>query len=194
MSQHPGGLPANGEPDLRPAQVRVIDAARELFATHGVSGTSLQMIADRLGVTKAAVYHQFRTKEEIVYAVAEGPLRELEAALDEAEATASRPRAIAVVVERLVELAVRSRRTMTNLQGDPTMARFLVDHSTLADLFDRQHRLFAGPDPTPEDEVRAAMVSSALAAAVVHPAVAELDDDTLREQMTGLAGQFLGIS
>jgi AcrR family transcriptional regulator len=30
-----------------------------------VSGTSLQMIAGAMGVTKAAVYHQFKTKEEI---------------------------------------------------------------------------------------------------------------------------------
>jgi AcrR family transcriptional regulator len=50
-------------------QQRVLEAALDLFAEHGVSGTSLQMIADRMGVTKAAVYHQFRTKEEIVFAV-----------------------------------------------------------------------------------------------------------------------------
>ena len=36
-----------------------------------MNGTSLQMIADAMGVTKAAVYHQFHTKEEIVLAVAE---------------------------------------------------------------------------------------------------------------------------
>tara|TARA_R100000306_G_scaffold40191_1_gene39535 strand:- start:590 stop:709 length:120 start_codon:yes stop_codon:yes gene_type:complete len=34
----------------------------------------------------------------------------------------------------------------------------------------------------------------ARAAAVVHPAVADLDDETLREQLTGLAGQFLRSS
>jgi predicted DNA-binding protein YlxM (UPF0122 family) len=39
----------------------------ELFGQYGVSGTSLQMIAEHIGVTKAAVYHQFRTKEEIVH-------------------------------------------------------------------------------------------------------------------------------
>ena len=49
-----------------PAQTRVIEAALDLFAEHGISGTSLQMIADGLGVTKAAVYHQFPTKDEIV--------------------------------------------------------------------------------------------------------------------------------
>ena len=47
------------------AQTRILVAALDLFAEHGVSGTSLQMIADALGVTKAAVYHQFKTKDEI---------------------------------------------------------------------------------------------------------------------------------
>jgi AcrR family transcriptional regulator len=45
------------------AQTRVLDAALDLISEHGVSGTSLQMIADAVGVTKAAVYHQFKTKE-----------------------------------------------------------------------------------------------------------------------------------
>ena len=71
------------------AQTRTITTALELFGDHGVSGTSLQMIADALGVTKAAVYHQFPTKDEIVLAVAEVELRRLETALDAAEAEGS---------------------------------------------------------------------------------------------------------
>jgi AcrR family transcriptional regulator len=41
-----------------PAKSRIASAATALFAEHGVGGTSLQMIADAIGVTKAAVYHQ----------------------------------------------------------------------------------------------------------------------------------------
>jgi AcrR family transcriptional regulator len=52
------------------AQTRIIDAALALFAERGIGGTSLQMIADAIGVTKAAVYHQYNTKDEIVVAVA----------------------------------------------------------------------------------------------------------------------------
>ena len=33
------------------------------------------MIADKIGVTKAAVYHQYQTKEEIVLAAAEDSWR-----------------------------------------------------------------------------------------------------------------------
>ena len=54
-------------PTPHPPRVRAApgspSAALELFARRGVSGTSLQDIADHLGVTKAAVYYQFRSKE-----------------------------------------------------------------------------------------------------------------------------------
>ncbi len=64
------------------AQHRVLDAALTLIADHGVGGTSLQMIADAVGVTKAAVYHQFKTKEEIVIALTERELGRLDDALE----------------------------------------------------------------------------------------------------------------
>ena len=63
------------------AQTRILDAALQLIAEHGVGGTSLQMIADAIGVTKAAVYHQFKTKEQIVIALTERELGSLEEAL-----------------------------------------------------------------------------------------------------------------
>ena len=44
--------PRLAAPDTR---TRLLETALELFTTHGVEGTSLQMIADALGVTKAAV-------------------------------------------------------------------------------------------------------------------------------------------
>jgi len=45
-------------------QIRVV--ALEMFAERGYAGTSLREIAERLGVTKAAVYYHFPTKEDIL--------------------------------------------------------------------------------------------------------------------------------
>ena len=47
-------------------RARILDIALELFAEHGYEKTSLREIADRLGVTKAALYYHFRTKEDIL--------------------------------------------------------------------------------------------------------------------------------
>jgi AcrR family transcriptional regulator len=45
---------------------RIQAVALELFAEHGYEKTSLREIAERLDVTKAALYYHFNTKEDIV--------------------------------------------------------------------------------------------------------------------------------
>ena len=45
---------------------RIQSIALELFAEQGYEKTSLREIAERLGVTKAALYYHFKTKEDIV--------------------------------------------------------------------------------------------------------------------------------
>jgi AcrR family transcriptional regulator len=45
---------------------RILDVALELFNEQGYDKTSLREIADRLGVTKAALYYHFERKEDIL--------------------------------------------------------------------------------------------------------------------------------
>jgi AcrR family transcriptional regulator len=44
---------------------RILDVALELFNEQGYDKTSLRQIAERLGVTKAALYYHFERKEDI---------------------------------------------------------------------------------------------------------------------------------
>ncbi|MEU3508087.1 helix-turn-helix domain-containing protein [Streptomyces longwoodensis] len=48
---------------------RIQDVALELFAEQGYDKTSLREIAERLDVTKAALYYHFKTKEEILVSI-----------------------------------------------------------------------------------------------------------------------------
>ncbi|PWI17193.1 TetR family transcriptional regulator [Streptomyces sp. Act143] len=48
---------------------RIQDVALELFAEQGYEKTSLREIAERLEVTKAALYYHFKTKEEILVSI-----------------------------------------------------------------------------------------------------------------------------
>ncbi|GGL88756.1 TetR family transcriptional regulator [Streptomyces fumigatiscleroticus] len=59
---------------------RIQDVALELFAEQGYEKTSLREIAERLEVTKAALYYHFKTKEEILVSIFEDltrPITEL---------------------------------------------------------------------------------------------------------------------
>jgi AcrR family transcriptional regulator len=167
-----------------PAQTRVIEAALALFAEHGISGSSLQMIADAIGVTKAAVYHQYNTKDEIVVAVAEVVLAGLEAALTSAEAERSLSRAREVLISRMVDLAVERRRMAGILQRDPVMLRFLEEHEPFRNVMERVNRVIMGGASVPRARVRAAIVASAIAGSVIHPLGRDLDDQALRSELT----------
>ena len=47
-------------------RARIQQVALELFAEQGYERTSLREVAERLGVTKAALYYHFKSKEDIV--------------------------------------------------------------------------------------------------------------------------------
>ncbi|WP_437093970.1 TetR/AcrR family transcriptional regulator [Streptomyces sp. enrichment culture] len=57
---------------------RIQDVALELFAEQGYEKTSLREIAERLEVTKAALYYHFKTKEEILVSIFEDLARPIE--------------------------------------------------------------------------------------------------------------------
>ncbi len=56
-------------PDPASTRERILDVALDLFSDQGYDGTSLREIAERLGVTKAALYYHFASKEDILMAL-----------------------------------------------------------------------------------------------------------------------------
>ena len=175
------------------AQTRIINAAVPLFAEHGVNGTSLQMIADAIGVTKAAVYHQFKTKDEIVFAAVEVDLVKLGTALDAADAEASVARARELVLTQVIDLAVARRRLVSAVQHDPVIVRFLASYEPFRELMERLYAVLTGGDNGTDARVRAAMVSAAIGGAVLHPLVNDVDDETLRTRILTLAQHLLAL-
>ena len=85
--------------------------ALELFAENRVSATSYQMIADALGVTKAAVYHQFKTKNELIIAVTELELARL------VDATVAHPLVVGVDTDVLKAELLDMARKVIDLPG-----------------------------------------------------------------------------
>jgi AcrR family transcriptional regulator len=45
---------------------RILDAARELFATRGIEATTMRAIAERIEYTPTAIYHHFKDKDELI--------------------------------------------------------------------------------------------------------------------------------
>lgn len=173
---------------------RILVTASDLIAEHGVDGTSLQMIADKLGVAKAAVYYYYKTKDAIVAAACAGAFAEFYAAIDEAEeieAARSRADALEVLIPRLVGLAVEGRRTFTRIHLDPVIVRLVAQDEQLRTLRRRFDRLVAGGEAGAEGLVRGAVVVAAIVSAVAQQSVSELDDEALILHLTRILGEVV---
>jgi AcrR family transcriptional regulator len=175
------------------AQRRIMAATLDLIAEHGVSGTSLQMIADAIGVTKAAVYHQFRTKDDIVIAVTADELSRLEDALLIAEAEASRQVARKVLLKHVIEMTVARRRWVATLQFDPVIIRLLGEHEPFRLFMTRLYAVLLDEDDDLEARVSAAVISAAIAGAVANPLIADVDDDILRSALLNITKRMLDL-
>ena len=175
------------------AQTRILKAALDLFADYGVSGTSLQMIADAVGVTKAAVYHQFKTKEEIVIAVTEMELATLEDALEAAEAEEDPLRARKVLLTRVIDTAVERRGWVRTLQNDPVIVRLLGEYEPFRQFISRLYGILLDETDDTEARISAALFSGAIAGGIVNPLVDDIDAATLRAALIQLTQRMLNL-
>jgi AcrR family transcriptional regulator len=197
VTAQPAGSPGSrirlGSTPRTAAQDRILDAASELIVDHGVGGTSLQMIADHIGVTKAAVYHKYNTKNAIVIALTERELAMLEDALEAAEAEVDGSRARRLLLTRLIDVAVARRRWITTLQNDPVIVRLLGEHEPFQEFISRMYGVLLDERDDTEARVAAAVMTAAIAGSVVNPLVTDLDDDTLRSTLLMLTERVLNL-
>lgn len=175
-----------------PTRQRLIDLAIELFKQHSVAGTSLQMISDELGLTKSAIYHHFRTRDELLSAVME-PLIAKATALTDAAETHRTPRARADhMLVGYAELAVSNRELISVFTGDPGVAALLRTRPEWSDVVMRQMRLFAGVEPGVGGQVKAALVMSGIASAAGVD-YGDVDEATLRDELVAAGRRTLGL-
>jgi AcrR family transcriptional regulator len=171
---------------------RFIDVAVRLFTRHSFAGTSLQMIADEVGVTKAAVYHHFRTREDLLAAVVEPLLAQLRTIVEEAEAQRSTSARAEHLLTGFTRLAVRNRELMSVLAADPGTIDLLRSQHDVGPLIERQVKLLADVTPGTAGQVNAAVVMAGIAGAA-SPRLLDLDDEQLTEHLIQAGRRTLGL-
>jgi len=165
---------------------RVLDAALELFGEHGVGGTSLQMIADRLGVTKAAVYYLFPAKEDIVVAVLQPLFDQLSGVVEAARNEPARRRRFDLLLEGMVDLVLDHRLVTAALQGDPGVAEIMRQQPQMIEQITGFSALLLGPEPDLAAQIQASLFGGGLMIIGSDPLLRDVDRTTLRHEL--LAG------
>ena len=158
---------------------QILETAQRLFVERGYDATSLQLIADELGLTKAAVYYHFRVKSDLLHATMQPGIERIAAVVEEAAALRGRRARIEHVVNGVADFLVENRRYSVMAATDPAAKRQHMDKETVR-LRDRILTLFYGDNPTPAQRLAYAAVAG------IPDSVAELgdlSDDELREAL-----------
>jgi len=168
---------------------RIQEVARELFVRQGVQRTSLQEIADRLGITKPALYYHFSSREELVRSIVQPILDEEEAflvgqeALDEIE-----PRAL---LEGYFDFHYRHREEIVLMLSELTTLADLGLIDLVLEWRGRLAKLLHGPSPTLERATRAVIAFGGIQDCTIQ--FADTPEDELRRAAVDGACAALGI-
>ncbi|MEU7857539.1 TetR/AcrR family transcriptional regulator [Nonomuraea sp. NPDC049141] len=166
----------------------VLDTARRLFVEHGFDATSLQMIADTMGVTKANVYYYFRTKIEILEALLDVSIAAFDAMLDTAETIRGKRARMEYLVDGFVDQVIANRSIAPLSQTDPGTRRHDRIKRTLDEQAERGLHLLFGDQPT-VDEQAAYFMANDLGPAIRR--LTHLSDDELRTTLKRLCLRLL---
>jgi AcrR family transcriptional regulator len=71
------------------AKARILDAAASLFHQKGFAAATVRDLADAVGILSGSLFHHFPNKGEILFAVMENVIIEMDAALEKALAAAT---------------------------------------------------------------------------------------------------------
>ncbi|GID48427.1 TetR family transcriptional regulator [Actinoplanes capillaceus] len=142
-------------------------AAAALFAERGYRATSMQEIADRVGITKAALYYHFAAKEDLLRELTAPVLDELEQALNAAEDSGDPETVRWRAIEAFVDVHLRHRDTLLMLVRDMTLLVQAPVADRIKAAIALANTLVSGPHPGLAERVRAAQVVAGLADPVV---------------------------
>jgi AcrR family transcriptional regulator len=165
-----GASPARGESPVRHrargefprggTRERIQAIALELFAEQGYEKTSLREIAERLGVTKAALYYHFKSKEDIVRSFVEDYRAELEQVIAWGASQPRTPETRAEILRRYAGIVSEQLAVIRFMeQNQAAMHTLMSDSGARKKMFRDQFMslcdLLAPPGAPLADRVRA---------------------------------------
>jgi AcrR family transcriptional regulator len=171
---------------------RLLDVAVALISQHGFAGTSLQMIADELGFTKAAIYYHFRTRDQLLIALMEPLLQQIRQVVETAESQHTPRTQMDAMVQGFAGVVAKNRSLAAVMVFDPSVHRVLQSQPEWGDLIVRQLTLLMQLESGPMGVVKATAVFTGLAGAATG-APEDIDERSLIEELAGLGRRMLGL-
>jgi len=200
-----GASPARGESPVRHrargefprggTRERIQEIALELFAEQGYEKTSLREIAERLGVTKAALYYHFKSKEDIVRSFVEDYRAELEQVIAWGASQPRTPETRAEILRRYTGIVGEQLAVIRFMeQNQAAMHTLMSDSGARKKMFRDQFMslcdLLAPPGAALADRVRAvaAVITIGMSPMILQREAASPDE--LHDAVLGVAREL----
>jgi AcrR family transcriptional regulator len=140
-------------------RARIQEVAVELFTERGYEGTSLREIAERLGVTKAALYYHFKSKEDIVASLVDDYFGQVDSLVAWAKDQPRTPEVRAEILRRYLDMVADRHHVYRMLHQNQAALASLKSGNDHGKLFRERMTaivsLLADPDASLAERVRA---------------------------------------
>jgi len=175
---------------------RIQSVALELFAEQGYDKTSLREIAERLGVTKAALYYHFKSKEDIVTSLVEDYFGQIDELVAWGKTQPKTPETRAELLTRYFGIVTAGGEVFRMLQHNQASVNSLAHAKNRSELFrERMDNLVAvltEDDPPLASQVRAAVALVSVSFGCMFYADRFDDTGELRDTVLDIAFGLVG--
>lgn len=163
----PGPEPALG-PDVgaEGTRERILAEATEMFTRHGYHRTTLRLLADRLGITKAAILYHFPAKDRIVVALMEPFIVAIEEAIEHAAALPF-PESRRALLDGILDGYLANQQLLLMARTDASIFTHEETYQRFMRMPGRVIEIIVGPDAPLEDKVWAVQLMGTLGDSVL---------------------------
>jgi AcrR family transcriptional regulator len=190
--------PAAGRAEVRggrDTRARIQQVAVELFTEHGYEGTSLREIAERLDVTKAALYYHFKSKEDIVSSLVEDYYGQIDALIAWGREQPRTAKVRTEIISRYVNIVAEGDQVFRMLHQNQAAVSSLASAKSRGELFkERIHSLIdllTEPGAGLPERIRAAMALGGISVGWMFFADQVRDRHELSDIVRGVAGTIV---
>jgi AcrR family transcriptional regulator len=186
---------AHARPDTRQ---RIQAVALELFAEQGYDKTSLREIAERLDVTKAALYYHFKSKEDIVASLVEDYFGQVDDLVAWGKTLPRTPQSRAQILDRYYRIVADGSPVFRMLQHNQASVKGLAQAKKHSDLFRERMDALIGvltePDAPLASQLRAAVALASVSFGCMFFAEKADSPAQLRDVVMDIACGLIGAS
>jgi AcrR family transcriptional regulator len=195
----PRGRPVQARHDGRgrgDTRARIQEVAVQLFAEQGYEKTSLREIAERLGVTKAALYYHFKSKEDIVRSLVEDYFGQIDALISWARAQPGSAETRGTLLRRYVSIVADGDEVFRMLHQNQAAVSSFAAAKSRGELFRERLtaliELLTGPGASLDERLRATMALGGVSVAWMFFADQVPDRAKLCSAVLGIACDLTG--